>query len=88
MKNTMSSKKFQDSVFIAVMLFVPIANFLIFWLYTNINSILYAFQTQTAEGEINWSLYNFKLFWQDIVAENSPVLLALRNTLIFFFSTW
>lgn len=85
-KNTMSRKKLQDSVFIAVMLFVPIANFLIFWLYTNFNSILYAFQTQTAEGEINWSLYNFKLFWQDIVAENSPVLLALRNTLIFFFS--
>ena len=37
-------KKMKDTGFILLFLAVPVANFLVFWLYVNFDSILLAFQ--------------------------------------------
>lgn len=46
--------KFKERIFIAVMLIVPVGNFLVFWLYVNFNSILMAFQRPGLGGTIEW----------------------------------
>lgn len=62
----------------------PIVNFLIFYVYTNFNSILMAFQKPAygGTGEYTWSLYNFKriieLFGSGILKE------AFINTFLFW----
>lgn len=56
------SAKTNESIFIWVMLAIPILNFLIFWLYVNFNSILMAFKNIDfgGTGEEYWTLRNFK----------------------------
>ena len=78
--------KFKERIFIAVMLIVPVGNFLVFWLYVNFNSILMAFQRPGLGGTIEWGFENFRLFVNDLGSENSVLLLALKNTLLFFTS--
>lgn len=57
-------KKFQlkRTIFIWSMLFIPILNFLVFWLYVNFDSILLAFQNidYSSGGHEYWTFGNFK----------------------------
>lgn len=57
-------KKFQlkRTIFIWSMLFIPILNFLVFWLYVNFDSILLAFQNidYSNGGHEYWTFGNFK----------------------------
>ncbi len=69
--------------FLVAILALPVSNFLIFWLYINFESILMAFQ-YNQNGQTEWGLYNFTLFWQDITSPMSIFWGAFKNTMIFF----
>lgn len=75
--------KTMDIVFIVVMLAGPLAYFCVFWVFVNVDSILMAFKT--AQGA--WSLDNLKMVLLDIfVNGGSDLGIAIRNTLLYFFS--
>lgn len=78
-----AKKKRVDKNLVCFILFavtVPILNWLIFYIYPNISSILMAFKD--AEGA--WSLENFRRLWIEFGLPTSELRLALRNTLITF----
>ena len=81
-KNKYFSNKSQ-TIFLSVILFLPISNLLIFWLYVSFGSILQAFQQRQSGGMI-WTMNNFGLLFREISTPNSVFWLALRNTLLFF----
>ncbi len=77
----------QQTIFVWVMLAIPIAHFLIFWVYTNLNSILLAFRNiDFTTGKEYWTLRNFKTVWQMLTGQNRETNLALYglNTLRFW----
>ena len=78
-----SARRKGELIFISVILIIPVLNFLIFWVLVNFNSILYAFQNIAPEGDVIWTMKNFELLVKDL-SVNKTLLLALRNTLIFF----
>lgn len=75
--------KQSQRIFIIVALIVPVANWLVFYLYTHIASIFMAFQDM-ATGE--WSMVNFRFFFDDLKDPNSTILLSLKNTAMYFLS--
>ena len=56
----------RQNIFVWVMLAIPILNFLVFWLYVNIGSIMMAFQNvDYAEGgKVYWTIDNFKTVYK------------------------
>ena len=71
------SKKRNELIFLIAILTVPTISWLVFWLYVNLSSFMLAFQTQTGE----WSLFNFKMFWQSFTNPyGSTVGRAIINT--------
>ncbi len=80
-------KKFDKNktIFLVVLLILPVSNWLIFWLGVNIQTILMAFQT--SEGV--WGFGSFKDVWMSATNPINPLInlkLGLKNTLIYFFS--
>ena len=76
-------KKKTSKMRVAFILFcitVPIANFLIFYLYTNFSSIIMAFTN--SQGEL--SLDNFARFGRELMNTESDLRIAIKNTLITF----
>ena len=72
-----------QTAFLIAIMALPVINWLIFWLYININSILLAFQNRTGA----WTLSNFKDVWISLVEPvdyGGSVQLALKNTLKYF----
>ena len=77
----MSSKKRGQLIFLICMLALPVAQWLIFWLYVNIQSIALAFQDP--HGAFTWG--NFTLFWEELHATTGKTIgVAVLNTLIYF----
>lgn len=66
--------------FLFFMLAIPIINWLVFWLYVNLNSILLAFQR--ASG--GWTLDNFVHFWQSLTIEGNEMNISVRNTFLIY----
>ena len=71
-----------QTLFLVAMLAVPVAHWLVFWLYVNLNSILLAFKTKIGE----WSLNNFKVLFHDLWSADSSISIGLVNTLKYFFN--
>ena len=67
-------------LFIWTMLIIPIASWLVFWLYTNLSMILMAFQTPNGA----WTLQHFRTFWNDLTGSSREVRISLRNTFLYF----
>lgn len=59
---------------------LPIVYFLIFYVYLNFNSVMLAFK----DVNNNFTLENFNTVIQEIVKSDGEILIALRNTLLFF----
>lgn len=79
-------------LFIFCMIIVPVVGFAIFYVTTNINSILLAFQRFTGYDEegheqYQWGFYQFKTAYESMTSDDGVLLLALKNTLIFFLTT-
>lgn len=79
----MPKKRIKDPgkiLFILFAITVPIANWFIFYVYTNASSILMAFTNAT--GALSFD--NFKRFFEEFKLASSDIRIALRNTLITF----
>lgn len=79
----MAVPKKKNKIRIAFILFcimVPIVNFGVFYIYTNLSSFTMAF----TDNKGNLSVDNFVRFWNEIVNPDSQLRIALKNTLITF----
>lgn len=72
-------------LFIIGMLSIAVANFLVFWLYVNFNSILMAFQSQTKDGLV-WTLDNFTRFFREVRISDFQLGLAIKNSVLLYVS--
>ncbi len=68
------------SVFLFVMLFIPMLHWAIFWLYVNSSSIFLAFQTRQG----GWTLDNFTVFFDSLTRAGQDMNIAVKNTLLYF----
>ena len=68
-------------IFIWTMLAGPIICWFIFYLYTNLNMIMMAFQTP----QKTWTWQNFVTFWNNLTAPNGTLGIAIKNTFLYFF---
>jgi len=82
-KGVLNHKK--TAFFIISLLFIPIINWLVFWLFVNLQSIVLAFQSPI-DGHFTFD--NFVIFWRNLTTPIDNVLgLALRNTALYFGSS-
>lgn len=81
-------KKFDRIFFIFCFLIFPVVNFLVFYLYVNVDSFLMAFQRPVygqGFGATEWGMDNFTQIFKLFQSSNGGTLLiALRNTVIFY----
>lgn len=73
----------QRNLFILCLVIVPIVQFLVFYVYVNINSFLMAFQT-IEQGKTVFSLNNFRMLFDEISKPTSVFWESVKNTGIFF----
>ena len=77
------AKKYQIA-FIIVGVFFPLFSFLVFWIPTNLTSLLMSFKS-TLNGEVVYNLDNFRMLFDEFRNPFSEIRESLGNTLIFFF---
>ena len=68
-------------LFIFTGVVLPILSFLVFWVGVNFSTLILAFQVPST-GE--WTLQNFRTFWDELTSVNGTIHIALRNTIIYF----
>ena len=79
----------QKTLFMASFLAIPIINFLIFFVYTNISSFFMAFQRPIYDGatEMYFTMENFqKVFNSFFVDADGTLRTGLINTVLFYLS--
>jgi len=76
-------KRLKTHAFVYSLIFAQLVIFCIFYIGVNANSIIMAFQKQTPAGVNVWTMENFVRFWSGL-QRGGEILIALRNTLIFF----
>ena len=81
-------KKFDRNFFVFCFLVFPVVNFLIFYLYVNVDSFLMAFQRPVYNqgyGATKWGVENFTQIFNLFQTSNGGTLgIAFRNTIIFY----
>jgi ABC-type sugar transport system permease subunit len=76
-----------ELIFYVCLIILPLAQFCIFYIGVNFNSILLSFKSyDTLTGEYSWTLKNFAKVWSDLTA-SSILTDALVNSLIVWFFT-
>lgn len=73
--------KRSERIFVVCMLALPVAQWLVFWLYVNIGSISLAF-TDARTGGFSWA--NFTRVWEELTAPYGEIHIAVKNTLKYF----
>ena len=82
-KSGFSKRKRIRLLFIVCGVAIPLLNLCVFWIPTNINSILMAFQVSTPAG-MEFGFDYFKMLFNEFVNPFSEIRESLRNTVIFF----
>jgi ABC-type sugar transport system permease subunit len=81
-KNQKKTFKREGTIFLTVILALPVMHWLVFWLYVNVQSIVLAFQDPLTSVP---TLDNFVALWNDITNPlTSTIGVALKNTFLFF----
>ncbi len=84
--NQATRKKY---IFVSLMLLIPLTQFVIFYLYMNLNNILLAFQRMNVDGSTNWLKNPFENFKYVLVGADSRIIfISLKNNILMFFITW
>ncbi len=78
------ARRRKETGFIIFMLFIPVCNFLIFYVYCNFSSILLAFQQSNPDGSYFFTADNFVQVFQKLWKGGEMLNQSIRNTLIFF----
>ncbi len=76
-------KDIREIVFVASFVLLPLLNFVVFYIYVNLNSFVMAFQ-QTENGNMIWTVGNFTRFFNDLKSGTSDFALIFKNTFITF----
>ena len=74
------AKKLKDTIFVYFLIALPLIEFFTIYVYTNVDSFFLAF---TRNGEFA-GLVNFEMLWNEVRAPGSELLIAIRNTFIYF----
>ena len=75
-----SKKQVAKTIFLTCMLFYPLAQFLVFYVYMNFNNILMAFQGMRTDGTTYWNgLENFKLVFTGV--DNRLIAVSFWNNI-------
>lgn len=87
-KEIIHTRKFRKRIFVASFLVIPIINFLVFWLYVNLDSFLLAFKALENGNEV-FSLEQFRLIWESLtqgtnLIDGFKMGTAFKNTLLFY----
>lgn len=80
-KKKKSAFKRETTITLIVLMALPVLNWLVFWLYVNISSLMLAFQ-HPRTGEFD--LVNFRLLYESITSPSGEIGIALKNTALFF----
>lgn len=81
-----SKKQVAKTIFLTCMLFYPLAQFLVFYVYMNFNNILMAFQGMRTDGTTYWNgLENFKLVFTGV--DNRLIAVSFWNNIKMFLLT-
>ena len=77
----------KEKLFVAALLFYPLANFILFYVVVNANSILLAFQNVSSTGEyLGFTLQNFGAMFDKLsMSGGGEYLQGLKNSLIWYF---
>ena len=86
-KKTLNSMETRKYLFLAGLFALPFINFLVFWLYLNISAVDFAFKIEQADGTVIYSLKNFESMFKAMGMPNSTFWIALRNTMLYWFSS-
>ncbi len=83
LRTSLSSNNQQKTIMLFTLLTLPILNWLVFWLYVNIQSIALAFQDPLTS---KFTFANFVEVWERIVSPygNNDIGISLLNTLKYF----
>lgn len=81
MRKKMTGEKKRQTIFLFCMLILPVANWLVFWLYVNLSSIALAFQ-DARTGAFTWN--NFIWFWESLTSPHGDIGIAVENTFKYF----
>ena len=74
------AKKLKDTIFVYLLIALPLIEFFTIYVYTNVDSFFLAFKRN---GEFaGW--VNFEMLWNEVRAPGSELLIAIRNTFIYF----
>ena len=79
-----TKSKVSQTIFLLTIFAIPVANFLVFWVYLNFSSITLAFQNVNAQGEIEWSLSNYVALFNFITMEGSIFWVSVKNTALYW----
>ena len=82
-RGNIGARRKRELRFIVLMLAFPVAQFLVFWLYVNYNSILMAFRVEQ-DGMYVYTLHNFKRFFLELDAAGGTMWQQIKNSLLFF----
>lgn len=83
-KKLFSRGKTRDLIFVILMLLFPVAQFAVFYIGTNVQSWLMAFQITRLGGKDEWSLLNFELFFMDLFDPITETRFMTWNTVKVF----
>lgn len=79
-KSSMKESKRKETLFLFCMLILPFVQWLVFWLYVNIQTIALAFQDQRTGV---FTFFNFKSFWESLTM-GGDIAIAVKNTFTYF----
>lgn len=82
-KRSLTSRKRARLIFIVCGVAMPLINLCVFWIPTNINSIIMAFQVNTPTG-MKAGFDYFEMLFNEFKNPLSQISESLRNTMIFF----
>lgn len=68
-KSALRTKKRADLRFYCIMMALPVIQFCLMWLGTNVNSILLAFKEYDANYNYTWSLHNFERVFTGLISD-------------------
>ena len=81
-KKRYDERQRKTDLFALALFALPLVHFIVFWVCINVNALVYPFQDDKTGA---WTLDNFKYIFMVISSTDSPILLALFNTVKYFF---
>ena len=79
-QNTMLQARIKETIFYICIVTLPLIQFLIFYVYANLNSFTMSFKTWTESKGWEWSgLFNYKNMWAELITKNTNLNSGMIN---------